>query len=217
MAARVAKVVNAMTPSQKAALSGPMRSLADLGNNWGKIGPALQKVASGKVSPRTAGGGAPSRASGANPVLTSAGRGGGGGATASAFTSPPSGAAFPLSNPSLDNAFTAFAGFTQSEIGSTRCGGVLVEGFNDSASFLTTLYSGPGGVSFDGVSRYTGVGPNFFVDEGYLNPGSSPSDFLLGDPTLGCVPGSNTVYYSSLFSNGIYDGASVSTSTDGAV
>jgi hypothetical protein len=68
-------------------------------------------------------------------------------------------------------------------------------------------------LSFNGYSRSTDRG-HTFTDQGYLNPGPDPSNFLEGDPVVTCTDES-TFYQSSIFETGTSTDASVSKSTDG--
>jgi hypothetical protein len=125
--------------------------------------------------------------------------------------SPPSSAtadestgATQVSDPGTDFDFSVLTGFTQSETSTAWCGNNVFVGFNDSGSLPESIVFGPGGLSFNGVARSTDQGKSF-QDLGFLNPGPNLSDFLLGDPVLGCANPS-TFYYASLFATGIFPG-----------
>jgi hypothetical protein len=126
----------------------------------------------------------------------------------------------PVSDPSTDYAYSAFAGYTQSETSTARCGNTVVVGFNDSGSVFETpyFYTGTGGQSFSG-SAYSTDGGHTFTDIGPVNPGPTIYNFLGGDPGVLCTD-PNTFYFTQIFD---YDDASlnpwaaisINTSTDG--
>jgi hypothetical protein len=118
-----------------------------------------------------------------------------------------------VSDPSTDLTFSRMAGFTQSETSTAWCGHNVVVAYNDSGSFLETLPIPGIGLSFNGYSVSTDGGRSF-TDQGYLNPGANVFNSLGGDPVVACTDAS-TFYYSSLFSNLLGPGVSVSKSTDG--
>lgn len=125
-----------------------------------------------------------------------------------------------VSNPTSDVAFSAFAGFTESETSTARCGSNVVVGFNDSGSiFETPLFStGHGGRSLSGFAYSTNAGASF-KDGGPMNPGPNDFNVLGGDPTITCSD-ANTFYYSQLFnfldsSGHPFTAVGVSKSTDG--
>jgi hypothetical protein len=94
----------------------------------------------------------------------------------------------------------------------------VVIGFNDSGSFLQTLVSGTGGVSFTGAAVSSNGGASF-KDIGLINPGANINNFVAGDPVVSCVDAS-TFYYSQIFftadSNGNpISSVALSRSTDG--
>jgi hypothetical protein len=130
------------------------------------------------------------------------------------------GSIVPVSDPSTDVAYSAFAGFTQSETSTARCGNTVVSGYNDSGSVFETpfFFTGSGGQSFSGASYSTDGGMSF-TDIGPMNPGPGTGNFLGGDPVVNCSD-SNTFYYSQIF---IFDDAngnpwsavSINLSTDG--
>jgi hypothetical protein len=124
----------------------------------------------------------------------------------------------PVSNPGTNFVFSVRGGFTQSETSTAWCGNNVAVGFNDSGSFIESALSGPGGLSFSGVAHSTDRGSTFH-DNGFVNPGPNPANFLLGDPVLNCVNGS-TFYYVQIFITADSAGnplaaVALSTSTDG--
>jgi hypothetical protein len=123
--------------------------------------------------------------------------------TGSAGTSSGSGSSnvVQVSDPSTDFAFSFQTGFTQNETSTAWCGNNVVVGFNDSGSLPETMIV-PGGLSFAGVAHSNDQG-HTFQDLGPLNPGTDPSNFVAGDPLLGCS-NPNTFYYASLFSTGFF-------------
>ena len=125
-----------------------------------------------------------------------------------------------VSNPDSDFVFSVLAGFTQSETSTGWCGENVVVGFNDSGSVFETFAEGEGGLSFNGYARSSDRGATF-RDLGFLNPGANPSNFLLGDPVIGCA-NANTFFYSSLFettdaAGRVLSAVSVSRSSDGGL
>ena len=127
----------------------------------------------------------------------------------------------PVSNPSTDIAYSSFAGFTQSETSTARCGNNVVVGFNDTGSIFETPYyhTGSGGESFTGSSYSTNGGASF-TDIGPVNPGSSlPFSLLGGDPVVNCAD-SHTFYITQIFdyldaSSNSWVAVAINTSTDG--
>jgi hypothetical protein len=124
----------------------------------------------------------------------------------------------PVSNPAIDFLLSVEGGFTQSETSTAWCGNNVAVGFNDSGSFIESALFGPGGLSFSGVANSTDRGSTFH-DNGFVNPGPNPANFLLGDPVLNCVNGS-TFYYVQIFATADPTGhplaaVALSTSTDG--
>jgi hypothetical protein len=103
----------------------------------------------------------------------------------------------PVSSPFLDFLFSLSTGFVQSETSTAWCGNSVAVGFNDSGSFFESLFLGPGGLSFSGVSHSSTSG-SFFFDMGFVNPGPNFSSELLGDPVLACA-NSSMFYYAQLF------------------
>jgi hypothetical protein len=122
-----------------------------------------------------------------------------------------------VSNPAADGIYSVISGFTQSETSIAWCGETVVVGFNDSGSFWESIFSGTGGVSFNGYARSINAGASY-TDLGFLNPGANPLNFLAGDPVLGCAS-ADTFHYASLFLTGDalnpISAISVSTSRDG--
>ncbi len=140
--------------------------------------------------------------------------------TVSASAPPPAGGLVRASNPATDVANSSFAGFTQSETSTARCGNSVVVGFNDSGSVFETpyFYTLTGGQAFSGAAYSTNGGASF-TDGGPINPGSGNGNFLGGDPGVNCSDPS-TFYYSQIFlysdSNfNPFAAVSVNKSTDG--
>src|SRR5262249_18218604 len=90
-----------------------------------------------------------------------------------------------VNDPRSDFAFSPFAGYTQSTTSTARCGDSVVVGFNDSRSTLATVFRGNGGVSLSGVA-VSNDGGKSFRDLGAVPPGLSPTNFLLGQPSVAC-------------------------------
>lgn len=141
-------------------------------------------------------------------------------ANAARAASTPGASVVQVSDPSTDVAYSAFAGFTQSETSTARCGNTVVVGYNDSGSVFETpfFYTGTGGQSFSGAS-YSNDGGMTFTDIGPINPGANTGNFLGGDPVLNCGD-SNTFYYSQIFdyddaSGNPWAAVSINVSTDG--
>jgi hypothetical protein len=125
-----------------------------------------------------------------------------------------------------EDLLTRLSGMTQSETSVGWCGANALIGFNDSGSFIATLFlsaSPSGSFSFNGWSRSTNAGGSY-TDMGALVADPLPPGImfrdLLGDPVIGCTS-SSTSYYASLaldsgpdfaFAN---SGISVSRSTNG--
>jgi hypothetical protein len=94
-------------------------------------------------------------------------------------------------------------GMTQSETSSAWCSHNAVIGFNDSGSFVSTLFLGAspsGSISFNGYSQSINAA-GAFTDRGALvadplPPGVEFRD-LVGDPVIGCT-NQVTFYYASL-------------------
>jgi len=99
------------------------------------------------------------------------------------------------------------AGSTQSEESVAWCGSNATIGFNDSGSFVRTMFppnpSPSGSLSFNGWSVSPNAGGSFF-DQGILLPDPVPAGTqsldLLGDPVTGCGDRA-TFYYASLATN----------------
>ena len=124
------------------------------------------------------------------------------------------------SDPSTDIAYSSFAGFTQSETSTARCGHTVVVGYNDSGSIFETpfFFSGTGGQSLAGASYSTDGGATF-TDIGPVNPGPEIYNLVVGDPGVNCAD-SNTFYYTQIFdyfdnSLNPFAAVSINTSTDG--
>ena len=99
------------------------------------------------------------------------------------------------------------AGSTQSEESVGWCGRNAIIGFNDSGSFVRTMFppspSPSGSISGDGWSMSSNAGASF-SDRGILLPDPVPPGTialdLFGDPVVGCTD-SATFYYASLATN----------------
>ncbi len=99
--------------------------------------------------------------------------------------------------------FSRLTGMTQSETTAAWCGDNALIGFNDSGSFVSTLFlaqSPSGSLSFTGWARSADAGRGY-TDRGALLADPIPADLmfrdLLGDPVIGCT-GNRTFYYASL-------------------
>jgi hypothetical protein len=101
-----------------------------------------------------------------------------------------------VSDPTSDYKLSVTAGFTQSETSSAWCGNSILVGYNDSGSFLQSMQAGTG-LSLNGYSVSLNGGRNF-IDMGYLGHETRNTDFLLGDPVVGCVSPVR-FFYASLF------------------
>jgi hypothetical protein len=124
----------------------------------------------------------------------------------------------PVNDPSTDLLYSLFLGMTRSETSTAWCGNSVVAGFNDSGSFLESLFFGPGGLSFSGAGASTDGG-NTFKNIGFINPGTNLDTFLGGDPVVNCTNAS-TFYLSQIASSSDSSGAftsnvMISKSTDG--
>jgi hypothetical protein len=98
----------------------------------------------------------------------------------------------------LDFQTSQVAGFTQSETSTAWCGNTVVAGFNDSGAFLRTAGVDPlGAASFNSAAISLNGGKSF-IDNGFLNPGIDPANFVEGDPVVVCTSPSQ-FYYSSIF------------------
>jgi hypothetical protein len=95
----------------------------------------------------------------------------------------------PVSDPdAIEDQLSAYAGFTQSETDTAKCGHTIVVGFNDSGSFIQTLFGGvspSGSFSFNGWSRSSDSGDTF-DDRGILLADPLPLGVLFRD--LGSDP-----------------------------
>jgi hypothetical protein len=108
-----------------------------------------------------------------------------------------------LNNPARDMRFSPFAGFTQNQAATARCGNSVVVAFNDSGSLLETLITGTGGVSQvsptatgTGGLSMSGVasshnGGESFSDRGAVPPGPDVNTFLMGKPSVACSDPNN--------------------------
>jgi hypothetical protein len=133
----------------------------------------------------------------------------------------------PVSDPdAIEDQLSAYAGFTQSETDTAKCGHTIVVGFNDSGSFIQTLFGGvspSGSFSFNGWSRSSDSGDTF-DDRGILLADPLPPGVLFrdlgGDPLIECAD-ADTFYYGSLAQDILDDfavvlsGISVSKSVNG--
>jgi hypothetical protein len=125
-----------------------------------------------------------------------------------------------------EDLLTRFSGMTQSEVSADWCGDNAVLGFNDSGSFVATLFlnaSPSGSFSFNGFSRSRDRGGSY-TDLGALVADPIPAGImfrdLLGDPVIACTSSSNFYYASLAIDSGpdfsfINSGISVSPSTTG--
>lgn len=116
-------------------------------------------------------------------------------------------------------------GSTQSETTAAWCGDAALAGYNDSGSFVATLFFGvspSGSLSFNGWSRSADRGTTF-TDQGPLLADPLPEGVtfrdLLGDPLVNCTTGDD-FYYGSLATDfndddTVDSGISVSHSADG--
>ena len=103
----------------------------------------------------------------------------------------------PISSPAFDYNLSRGGGFSQSDTSTAWCGKNIVTGYNDSSAILMTLNMARGGLSFSGVA-HSEDGGKTFTDLGYLDPGSSPSNFLVGNPSVACA-NEHRFYYASMF------------------
>lgn len=191
MAERVKSFAQRMPESTRNMLSSGALNLINLAERWDQIEPHLQRAL-------------PTPLSSAQPILPPDA----GGALADRILAPKQ-----VSNLSADGSSSRLAGFTQSETSTAWCGNNVVVGFNDSGSMLETIPVPGIGLSFTGVARSTNKGGSF-TDLGFLNPGPVITDFLAGDPVLGCSD-ANTFYYASLFERETTSDIAVSKSFDG--
>lgn len=180
------------------------KRLAQIAATYHKFPPAVQKMMSGtsnaaflsavtnRLQPQLL-----KAASSTRPALAQAFRAAvAPAAVAAAGTTPVNPVA--VSDPSTDLDFSSFLGFTQSETSTGLCGSNAVVGFNDSGSYVQTLFSGTGGIAFSGVAVSHDRGAHF-QDLGPVPPGANVNNFSFGDPVIGCSDPS-TFYYSQLFS-----------------
>ena len=128
----------------------------------------------------------------------------------------------PISSPAFDYTLSRGGGFSQNDSSTAWCGPNVVTGYNDSSAVLQTLTAGTGGLSFSGVA-HSGDSGKTFSDLGYLNPGSSPFNFLVGNPSVACANASR-FYYASMFATTVPAGRNkvafkeaigINTSSDG--
>jgi hypothetical protein len=90
-------------------------------------------------------------------------------------------------------------GYTQNTTSSAWCGNSVVSGYEDTGALFRTDPSQAAGVpvSMDGVSFSTDAGKTF-TDLGFLTPGTSPTNALLGDPVVTCTSPTHFQYVSIL-------------------
>ena len=131
-----------------------------------------------------------------------------------------------VNDSSSDLDFSAYDGVTQSTTSTARCGNQVVVGFNDFGSFTQTVLATFDPNTFNvGPISQTGVavssdGGKTFQDNGFINPGSDPTNFMIGDPVLACSDAS-TFYYTQVFAHGgftffeEFSSISISKSVDG--
>ena len=123
-----------------------------------------------------------------------------------------------VSSPAMD---FAKKGYTQSTTSSAWCGTSVVVGYEDTGALFRTNPSGQSGVpmSLDGASFSTDAGAKF-TDIGFLPPGTSSPNALLGNPVVTCSSPKHFQYASILnisTADGLDSifGPSVSFSADG--
>ncbi|MBZ5687457.1 MAG: glycoside hydrolase [Acidobacteriia bacterium] len=104
----------------------------------------------------------------------------------------------PISSPPFDYTLSRGGGFSQSDTSTAWCGRNVVTGYNDSSAILMTLNAASGGLSFSGVA-HSEDGGKTFTDLGYLDPGPSAFNFLVGNPAVVCA-NEQRFYYASMFS-----------------
>ena len=192
MVERIRAFGQRLPAARRDALSSGALNLINLAERWDQIEPHLRQVTPG-----------PGRIGPVAPALN------GHEQTAAIEIMAPK----QVSNLSADVSSSRLAGFTQSETSTAWCGNNVVIGFNDSGSFWETALLSGSGLSFNGVARSTNKGGSF-TDLGFLNPGPVITDFLAGDPVLGCSD-ANTFYYASIFVRATTSDISVSKSFDG--
>ena len=103
----------------------------------------------------------------------------------------------PISSRAFDYTLSRGGGFSQSDTSTAWCGRNVVTGYNDSSAILMTLNAASGGLSFSGVA-HSEDGGKTFTDLGYLDPGPSIYNFLVGNPSLACA-NEHRFYYASMF------------------
>lgn len=103
----------------------------------------------------------------------------------------------PISSPAFDYNLSRGGGFSQSDTSTAWCGNNIVTGYNDSSAVLMTLNVANGGLSFSGVAHSEDAGKTF-SDLGYLDPGPSAFNFLVGNPSVACA-NEHRFYYASMF------------------
>ena len=108
----------------------------------------------------------------------------------------------PISSPAFDYTLSRGGGFSQNDTSTAWCGQNIVTGYNDSSAVLLTLTNPQGGgLSFSGVA-HSEDGGNTFTDLGYLDPGASPFNFLVGNPAVACA-NSSRFYYASMYATAV--------------
>jgi hypothetical protein len=122
--------------------------------------------------------------------------------------------------------YSRLTGMTQSETTVGWCGSNALVGFNDSGSFVSTVFlaeSPSGSVSFNGWAQSTNAGRGY-TDRGALLADPIPGNLmfrdLLGDPVIGCTSQRNFYYASLAMDTGpgatfATSDVTVSASTDG--
>lgn len=127
---------------------------------------------------------------------------------------------------STDLDLGSFDGVTQSTTSTARCGNQVVVGFNDFGSYVQSVINTFDPATFNlGPITQTGAavssdGGRTFQDIGSINPGSDPTNFMIGEPVLACTDPS-TFYYAQVFAHGgfqffqEFNSISVSKSNDG--
>jgi hypothetical protein len=107
----------------------------------------------------------------------------------------------PISSPAFDYNLSRGGGFSQSDTSTAWCGKNIVTGYNDSSAVLMTLNMASGGLSFSGVA-HSEDGGKTFTDLGYLDPGPSAFNFLVGNPSVACA-NEHRFYYASMFATSV--------------
>lgn len=138
--------------------------------------------------------------------------------TSAGQTASGPGGTIQVSSPAMD---FPKKGFTQSTTSSAWCGNSVVVGYEDTGALFRTDPSGQSGVpnSLDGVSFSTDAGAKF-TDIGFLPPGTSSPNALLGNPVVTCLS-PKRFQYASILNISTADGLdsifgpSVSFSADG--